>query len=102
MPPLSRAPLTSSLPQPHDLERDVCRELLGHTELRFSTLVVRRLGQGTVCLEGIVHMDDDATTDVESIVHQVAGVSSVLNHLLVHPERDPAFGESRRICRTPK
>lgn len=71
--------------EPHLLERTVSRELL-QSKLPLSSLVVRRMPAGTVCLEGVIHVDD-AEDDVESLVQQVAGVNAVLNRLVVRPEQ---------------
>ena len=71
---------------PHQIEEDVQRELLGHPDLRFSSLVVRRICDG-VCLEGVLDVDDTCP-DVCGLARQVAGVREVLNHLVVH--RSPA------------
>lgn len=70
---------------PHALERDVSRELQSQEGLDISSLVVRRLDHGTVCLEGVLHVDSPAD-EIEAIVKQVAGVNAVLNHLVVQPE----------------
>ena len=67
---------------PHQIEEDVQRELLGHPNLRFSSLVVRRIRDG-VCLEGVLDVDDTCP-DICGLARQVAGVREVLNHLVVH------------------
>lgn len=72
----------------HRLERDVQRRLLEHPELCFSSLVVRRIGDG-VCLEGVLEMDD-CPDDVGKLVQRAAGVTHVLNHLVVR--RPPQKG----------
>lgn len=72
--------------EPHRLERAVSRELL-QSALPLSSLVVRRMSSGTVCLEGVIYVDD-ASGDVESLAKQVSGVDAVLNHLVVRPEAD--------------
>ena len=66
---------------PHQIEEDVQRELLGHSNLRFSSLVVRRIRDG-VCLEGVLDVDETCP-DVCGLARQVAGVREVLNHLVV-------------------
>ena len=66
--------------RPHSLERQVLRRLLGHPELTFSSLVVRRTPEG-ICLEGMLTSTEGP--DVCSLARQVAGVDQVLNHLLV-------------------
>jgi len=65
---------------PHRLEQAVQRRLLAHPELRFSSLVIRRIPNG-VCLEGV--LENDAELDVSSLARSVAGVQEVLNHLVV-------------------
>ena len=73
---------------PHRIEEDVQRELLGHPDLRFSSLVVRRIRDG-VCLEGVLDVDETCP-DVCDLARQVAGVREVLNHLVVHRSDAPA------------
>lgn len=83
--PLSIEPakeLARSSPKlPHQIEQSVRRQLLAHPEFRFSSLVIRRIEDG-VCLEGVVETDDDCA-DVCRLARSVAGVNSVLNHLVV-------------------
>jgi len=68
------------LRSPHRLEHAVQRRLLSHPELRFSSLVIRRIPNG-VCLEGVVESSGDL--DVGNLARTVAGVDEVLNHLVV-------------------
>lgn len=98
---LSRAPTTSPPAPPHTLEREVCRQLLGRTDLHFSSLVVRRLEAGVVCLEGTLCTDGSTTPDVETLVQEIAGVAGVLNHLVIQHDSEASM-ETRRICRTPR
>lgn len=70
----------------HSLERDVCRELQSHDDMHFSSLVVRRMDDGAVCLEGVVQIDNTRYADVELRAKSVRGVDAVLNHLVVQPE----------------
>lgn len=72
----------------HRLERDVQRCLLDHPDLQFSSLVVRRVRDG-VCLEGVLEVEGFCP-DVSSLAQRVAGVSQVLNHLVVR--RPPQKG----------
>lgn len=65
---------------PHRLEQAVQRHLLSHPELRFSSLVIRRIPNG-VCLEGV--LETSANLDVCNLARSVAGVNQVLNHLVV-------------------
>lgn len=73
---------TAVLPaiKPHSIERQVQKTLLSQPNLKFTSLVVRRMRDG-VCIEGIV--EDAADSDVCSLARQVAGVNRVVNHLLV-------------------
>lgn len=73
-------------PSPHQVEQDVRRELLSQPELRFSSLVVRRIADG-VCLQGVLEADD-GSPDVCSVAQRVSGVNCVLNHLLIAPNRE--------------
>ena len=66
---------------PHQVELNVQRELFAHSELRFSSLVVRRIPNG-VCLEGVVEAHVNSP-DVCSLAQAVLGVDEVLNHLVV-------------------
>jgi hypothetical protein len=66
--------------KPHRLEKAVQRRLLAHPDLRFSSLVIRRIPKG-VCLEGV--LENDADLDVCHLARSVAGVDEVLNHLVV-------------------
>lgn len=71
--------------QPHNVETEVQRVLLGTPELEFTSLVVRRVHQG-VCLEGVLHAPA-TSNDVADLVRTVAGVDVVINHLLVCADR---------------
>lgn len=66
---------------PHHVEAEVRRTLLGEPDLRFASLVVRRV-PGGVCLEGLLESGEDAP-DVDGLARQVRGVERVINHLLV-------------------
>lgn len=69
-------------PAPHLLEREVQKALLNLPHVHFSSLQVRRLPDG-VCLTGVVRLDDGGQTELDRLTSQVAGVSRVLNHLVV-------------------
>ena len=73
---------TAQRRNPHEVERAIMRELTSQPGVRFSSLVVRRVGNGTVCLEGVLETPDEAP-DVSRLVQRVAGVQEVLNHLVV-------------------
>ena len=66
---------------PHRIEQEVQRVLLGDPSLRFSSLVIRRLGNG-VCLQGVLETNDESP-DVCAVAQRVAGVEKVLNHLVI-------------------
>jgi len=71
---------------PHQIEQDVQRALLSQPQLRFASLVVRRIDNG-VCLQGVVETDADSP-DVSTIAQRIPGVGQVLNRLVVAPGRD--------------
>jgi hypothetical protein len=79
----SAAVLESS---PHQVEREVQRELMSHPGLHFSSLVVRRLDNG-VCLQGVLEVEGEEP-DVCSLAQRVAGVQQVLNHLVMAPRHN--------------
>ena len=66
---------------PHQIESAVRRALLGHPDLHFKVLVVRRLQNG-VYLEGVLDADEGAP-DVSDLASQIPGVECVINRLLV-------------------
>lgn len=70
----------------HDIEHAVRDELLAQPNLRFSSLVVRRLQDG-VCLQGFLETDD-ADFDVCTLAQKVDGVNQVMNRLVVVPSRE--------------
>lgn len=76
----------SPVVSPHHVEQEVQHELLSQPGFRFASLVIRRLGNG-VCLQGVLEVDDDSP-DVCSVAQRVAGVSHVLNHLVISGGRD--------------
>jgi osmotically-inducible protein OsmY len=71
---------------PHRLEQAVQRHLLSQPELRFSSLVIRRIPNG-VCLEGV--LENNANLDVCGMARRVAGVNEVLNLLVVRQKSAP-------------
>ncbi|MCA9068283.1 MAG: BON domain-containing protein [Planctomycetaceae bacterium] len=73
----------------HSLETRVRHDLMAHPEMEFSSLVVHRIPDG-VCLEGVVSTSADRV-DVCQLVKEVAGVNSVLNHLVIQ-EAQPKKG----------
>jgi hypothetical protein len=93
LPPLGNEPppTATALASPHRVEQEVQRCLLADPGLRFSSLVIHRIRDG-VCLEGILEIDDECP-DICNLVKQVAGVDTVLNHLVVRGNhRPPAKG----------
>lgn len=72
---------------PHQLEQAIQRYLLSRSDLRFSSLVIRRIAGG-VCLEGVVESEADLRS-ICRLAGEVAGVKQVLNRLVVqrHPPR---------------
>jgi hypothetical protein len=85
--PSAKGGCATLIDSPHQIERDVRRELLSQPELRFSSLVVRRVGWGAICLEGVLETTGK-TPDVSGLAQRVAGVDRVLNRLVV---RKPAL-----------
>ena len=67
--------------QPHAMERGVQRALFEVPHVEFSSLQVHRMQDG-VCLTGVVTFDG-VEPDLARIAAQAAGVSHVLNHLVV-------------------
>lgn len=65
---------------PHSLELAVQRQLLALPDVRFPRLVVRRLPDG-VLLEGVVEISSEEP-DFDTSVRAIAGVETVLNHLV--------------------
>ena len=77
--------------RPPQVEQEVRRHLLTHPNLKFSSLVIRRIRDG-VCLEGVLEADQ-TVPDVCRLAQSVAGVRQVLNHLVVRESgRLPAKG----------
>ncbi len=70
----------------HRIEREVQRELLSEPRLKFSSLVIRRMNNNGVCLQGVLEADDESP-DVCSLAQRVSGVEQVLNHLVVTPRK---------------
>ncbi len=68
----------------HSFEARIRHDLMACPELQFSSLVVRRIPDG-VCLEGVVSTSEDRL-GVCQLVREVAGVTAVLNHLVMCPE----------------
>jgi len=79
-------------PESHTLERTIQRELLRSEDgVTFGSLVVRRVSGDSICLQGVIYANDDDVDggdEIETLVRKVAGVDSVLNHLVVQPPSD--------------
>ena len=74
--------------RPHQVEQDVRRFLLSRVDLRFSSLVVRRIHDG-ICLEGVVEVDGDVA-DIGKLFANAVGLDRVLNRLVAR--RPPKKG----------
>ncbi len=72
----------------HQVEQAVQRVLLSDPNLNFSSLVVHRISDG-VCLEGVLEVQD-TSPNIDSLVRQISGIDTVLNHLVVRRESKPA------------
>ena len=76
----------------HSVERRLQQKLMAHPDVRFSSLVVRRI-EGGVCLQGVLEYDD-SVPDIQSLIRRVVGVDTVLNQLVIRQsgrqERDPS------------
>lgn len=69
--------------EPHELERLAQRALLNMPNVQFSSLQVHRLEDG-ICLMGVVRVPEDAARPhFERVAGTAAGVSQVLNRLVV-------------------
>lgn len=69
---------------PHVTELQVQRQLLAHEEWSFQSLVVHRMRDG-ICLQGVVQGDEGTdTAEICDLARKVAGVSNVINHLVLH------------------
>lgn len=73
---------TLHIDESHGIEYDVRRRLLSRPELRFSSLVVRRIVDG-VCLEGVVETDGNTETVGDLVASVIEGVDRVMNRLVV-------------------
>lgn len=80
------SPDDSVMMHPHRLEQDVRNRLMSDPNLNFTSLVVRRVGDG-LCLEGVLETNGDPV-DVARLVRRVCGVPKVLNHLVIHRARE--------------
>lgn len=67
----------------HSIESQVQRKLLAQPHLRFASLVVRRMPNNGVCLEGVLEASDGS--DICTLARQVDGVQQVLNRLVMRP-----------------
>ena len=74
------ATTTTLTPCPHSMEQEVLHELMSEPNLRFASLVIRRIDDG-VCLQGVIEDVEDAP-DICSIARRVKGVNQVINHVV--------------------
>ena len=88
--PSAKGGCATLIDTPHQVERDVRRELLSQPGLQFSSLVVRRVGYGVFCLEGVVETTGKLP-DVSGLALRVAGVDRILNRLVVRNSHDTAL-----------
>ena len=88
--PSAKGGCTTLVDRSHQIERDVRRELLSQPGLHFSSLVVRRVGRGAICLEGVLETAGKSP-DVCDLAQRVAGVDRVLNRLVVQGARATAL-----------
>ncbi|MBM79571.1 MAG: hypothetical protein CMJ78_03130 [Planctomycetaceae bacterium] len=72
------------------LLRQVYARLMETDGLHFSSLVIRRLDDGVICLKGSVRIDFDGP-DIENVASEIPGIDSVVNHLVVQTQL-PATG----------
>ena len=72
------------------LLRQVYARLMETDGLHFSSLVIRRLDDGVICLKGSVRIDFDRP-DIENVASEIPGIDSVVNHLVVQTQL-PATG----------
>jgi len=71
---------------PHEMERLAQRALLGMPRVQFSSLQVHRLEDG-ICLTGVVKVSDSTDRpNFERVAGTAAGVTQVLNRLVVQRE----------------
>lgn len=75
----------------HQLEQEVRNRLMAEPNLKFTSLVVRRVRSG-LCLEGVLETND-SVADVSQLVRETFGVSQVLDRLVIHrPHQPPRKG----------
>lgn len=80
----------ASLHSRHQSETELAHQLNALPDVEFQRLVVRRLPNDAICLEGTMRLADDEF-DVEDYVKCLAGVKAVLNRLSV--KRPHSCGE---------
>ncbi len=79
----------------HEVETELANQLTAKPGLLFDRLVVRRLPNNSICLEGTMHTDDD-DFDIADYVKCLVGVNSVINRLHVKPQ--PLMFEEETVC----
>lgn len=81
----------------HHVERDLAHHLESNSDVEFDHLVVRRVGDDAVCLEGVVKSGCDCP-GLDEYVKALYDVDKVINRLVVRPasseeETDSPLGE---------
>ena len=69
------------VPAPHEIEYEVQRRLQHHPALKFTRLHIHRCEAG-ICLEGFLE-SNEFEIDLCDVVREVAGVTSVLNRVVL-------------------
>ena len=74
---------------------DIRRELMSRDDWKFQSLVVHRMHDGSgICLQGVLECDEsDDAQDVCDLVREIAGVTDVLDQLVVQRRAKPVAGE---------
>ena len=68
----------------HHVERELAHRLESSSDVEFDHLVVRRVGDDAVCLEGVVKSDCDCP-ELDKYVKTLYDVDKVINRLVVRP-----------------
>ncbi|MCX7410548.1 MAG: hypothetical protein NTZ32_20935 [Planctomycetales bacterium] len=74
-------PPAAHVPAPHEIEYEVQHRLQRHPALKFTRLHVHRCEAG-ICLEGFLE-SNEFEIDLCDVVREVAGVTSVLNRVVL-------------------
>ncbi len=68
----------------HVVEKDLAHHLESQSDVEFDHLVVRRVSDDAVCLEGVVKTECNCP-DFKDYVKTLYGVDKVINRLVVRP-----------------